>query len=45
MTLLSSADAFEVNVQIDLTMGQIITRFTGGIEKTDINVQYQTYVR
>ena len=43
MTLLSFADAFEVNVQIDLTMGQIITRSTGGIEKTDINEDYRTY--
>ena len=24
-------------------MGQIITRFTGGVEKTDIDVDYQTY--
>ena len=24
-------------------MGQLITRFTGGIEKTDINLDYQTY--
>ena len=43
MTLPSFADAFEVIVQIDLTMGQIITRFEGGIEKTDINPDYQTY--
>ena len=43
MTLLSFADAFEVNVQIDLTMGQIITRTTGGVGKTDINEDYQTY--
>ena len=24
-------------------MGQLMTRFTGGIEKTDINLDYQTY--
>ena len=26
-----------------LIMGQLITRFTGGIEKTDVNLDYQTY--
>ena len=30
-------------VQIALIMGQIITRLTGGIEKRDINLDYQTY--
>ena len=30
-------------MQIDLTMGQIITWLTGGIEKRDINLDYQTY--
>ena len=24
-------------------MGQLITRLTGGIEKTDVNLDYQTY--
>ena len=42
-TILCRSDAFEVNVQIDLIMGQIITRLTGGIQKTDINLDYQTY--
>ena len=26
-------------------MGQLITRFTGGIEKQDINLDYETYAR
>ena len=30
-------------MQIDLIMGQIITRLSGGIEKRDINPDYQTY--
>ena len=35
-------DTFEVIVQIGLIMGQLITRFTGGVEKRDINLEYQT---
>ena len=30
-------------LQIGLIMGQIITRLTGGIEKQDINLDYETY--
>ena len=33
------ADCF----QIGLIMGQIITQLTGGIEKQDINLDYETY--
>ena len=39
--LCRSSDTFEA--QIALIMGQIITRLTGGIEKRDINLDYQTY--
>ena len=35
-------DTFEVIVQIGLIMGQLITRFTRGVEKRDINLEYQT---
>ena len=40
---LCRSDTFEVKAQIDLIMGQIITWLTGGIEKRDINLDYQTY--
>ena len=30
-------------MQIGLIMGQLITRLTGGIEKQDINLEYETY--
>ena len=49
MGLLTSAPkivALQIKVLrfvICLIMGQLIARFTGGIEKTDINLDYQTY--
>ena len=30
-------------LQIKVIMGQLIARFTGGIEKADINLEYETY--
>ena len=30
-------------LQIKVIMGQLIARFTGGIEKADINLDYETY--
>ena len=29
-------------MKIGLSMGQSVTRLTGGIEKTDVNIDYQT---
>ena len=40
--VLCRLDTFEVIVQIGLIMGQLITRFTRGVEKRDINLEYQT---
>ena len=40
--VLCRLDTFEVIVQIGLIMGQLITRFTRGVEKRDINLEYET---